>query len=79
MSLYQGDGTSLLPNVEVCGDTTACRTCVCLGVFVGVSFKSAAGIQRCRGDDSYACARCFTFPRRQIGSSYHGADELCDL
>ena len=79
MSLYQGDTTPLLPNVELCGGTTACWTCVCLRVFVGVSFKSAAGIQRCRGDYTYVCARCFTLPRRQIGGWYHGADELCDL
>ena len=79
MSLYQRDRTSLMPNVEVCRGTTAFRACVCLGVFVGVSLKSAASVQRCRGDDAYVCTCCFTFPRREISSSYHGADELCDL
>ena len=33
MSLYQGDGTSLMPNVEVCWGTTTFRACVCLGVY----------------------------------------------
>ena len=79
MSLYEGDRSPLMPYVEVCRGTTAFWACVCFGVFVGVSLKSAAGVQRCRGDNAYVRACCFTFPRREICGSYHGADKLCDL